>query len=205
MRTKVFTIAAASALSLALAAACSPPATETAAASGANPACFKRSSDAIGGPFQLTASDGRVVTEKDFAGKKALVFFGYTYCPDICPITLFNVGKAMADIPQDKRPVTLFISVDPERDTPEKIAQYVRSNGFPEDIVGLTGTHDQLTAVTEAFKTMFGREDASANAEGYLVSHSSILYLMDENWKLQTFFMQDESPANIASCLGALG
>src|SRR5690606_4339212 len=113
MRTKIIPIAAASALSLALAAACSPPATETAAANGANPACFKRSSDVIGGPFQLTASDGRVMTEKDFAGRKALVFFGYTYCPDICPITLFNVGKAMADIPEDKRPVTLFVSVDP--------------------------------------------------------------------------------------------
>lgn len=201
MRNTIFALA----VTLALASACSPPATETAATSGANPACFKRSSDAIGGPFQLTSSDGRTMTEKDFAGKKTLVFFGYTYCPDICPITLFNVGKAMADIPAEKQPATVFISVDPERDTPETIAQYIRSNGFPQDIVGLTGDTAQLTAVTDAFKTTYGREGAGDSAAGYLVSHSSILYLMDENWKLETFFMQDESAAAIASCLGALG
>lgn len=192
--------------SLALAAACSPGGDQQAAtAPAAAPNCFKRSSDAIGGPISLVASDGRTLTEKDFAGRKALVFFGYTYCPDICPITLFNVGKAMEDVPADKRPATLFISVDPERDTPDKINQYIASNGFPKDIVGLTGTVQQLEAATGAFKTTFGREDAADSSAGYLVSHSSILYLMDENWKLQTFFMQEESPAAIAQCLTALG
>jgi protein SCO1/2 len=186
---------------LALLAACSPQASETASA---NPNCFKRSSDKIGGPIQLTSHDGRTVTEKDFAGRKALVFFGYTYCPDICPITLYNVGKALADMPAEKRPATVFISVDPSRDTPEILTQYIRSNGFPKDIVGLTGTEEQLTAATKAFVTSFGRGDESESAGGYLVSHSSILYLMDENWKLQTFFMQDESAADIASCLAAL-
>jgi protein SCO1/2 len=191
---------------LALAASCSPAGgADSASTGGADPLCFKRSSDAIGGPFQLTASDGRTLSEKDFAGRKALVFFGYTYCPDICPITLFNVGKAMQDVPADKQPATIFISVDPERDTPETIAQYIASNGFPKDIVGLTGTNEQLTAASDAFKTTFGREAETDSAAGYLVSHSSILYLMDENWKLQTFFMQDESPADIASCLAALG
>lgn len=159
----------------------------------------------VGGPIQLTASDGRAMTEKDFAGRKALVFFGYTYCPDICPITLFNLGKAMAEVPKDKQPMTVFISVDPERDTSATIEQYIHNNGFPQDIVGLTGTADQLKAATSAFKTTFGRDDAADSAAGYLVSHSSILYLMDENWKLETFFMQDESPAAIASCLSALG
>ena len=173
-------------------------------ASGASPACTNRSSDAIGGPFKLASADGRQVTEQDFKGRKALVFFGYTYCPDICPITLFNVGKALQDVPADKRPATVFISVDPERDTPEKLAQYIRSNGFPEDITGLTGTQDELSTVSQEFATTFGRGDQDESAGGYLVSHSSILYLMDENWKLQTFFMQDESPAAIAACLKAL-
>ncbi len=158
----------------------------------------------VGGPFELVAADGRTLTQKDFAGRKALIFFGYTYCPDICPITLYNVGKAMQDVPADKRPATIFVSVDPARDTPEKIAQYIRSNGFPEDITGLTGSEEQLTAATEAFKTSFGRGDPSDSAGGYLVSHSSILYLMDETWKLQTFFMQDESAEAIASCIAAL-
>ncbi len=195
----------ASVVSLSLAAACSPAAGTSTGTAGADPSCFKRSSDAIGGPIQLTAQDGRTVTEKDFAGRKALVFFGYTYCPDICPITLYNVGKALADMPAEKRPATVFVSVDPERDTPEIMAQYIRSNGFPEDITGLTGTEQQLSAATQVFKTTFGRGEESGDAEGYLVSHSSILYLMDENWKLETFFMQDESAADIGSCLAALG
>lgn len=188
---------------LTLLTACSPAGGTQVA--GANPACTNRSSDAIGGPFKLTSADGREVTEQDFKGRKALVFFGYTYCPDICPITLFNVGKALQDLPADKRPATVFISVDPERDTPEKLTQYIRSNGFPEDITGLTGSQDALSAMSQEFATTFGRGDADASAGGYLVSHSSILYLMDETWKLKTFFMQDESPAAIAACLKALG
>lgn len=188
---------------LAVLSACSPSGGAV-QASAASPACTNRSSDMIGGPFSLTSADGRQVTEQDFKGRKALVFFGYTYCPDICPITLFNVGKALQNLPADKRPATVFISVDPERDTPEKLAQYIRSNGFPEDITGLTGPVEALAAVNEAFATTFARGDADASAGGYLVSHSSILYLMDETWKLQTFFMQDDSPAAIAACLKAL-
>jgi protein SCO1/2 len=189
---------------LALAAACSPaPAAGNQTAGGANPTCFKRSSEAIGGPFQLTSADGKAVTEADFKGRKALVFFGYTYCPDVCPVTLFNLGKAMDSVAADKRPTTLFVSVDPERDTPEKLTQYIASNGFPKDIMGLTGTPEQLTGITQAFKTQYGRDEATG-ASGYLVSHSSILYLMDKDWKLQTFFMEGESPAEIAGCLSAL-
>lgn len=184
-------------------AGCSPAGT-SAQATGASPACTNRSSDAIGGPFKLASADGRQVTEQDFKGRKALVFFGYTYCPDICPITLFNVGKALQDLPADKRPATVFISVDPERDTPEKLTQYIHANGFPEDITGLTGTVEELSTVSQEFATTFGKGDQDESAGGYLVSHSSILYLMDENWKLQTFFMQDESPAAIAACLKAL-
>ncbi len=188
----------------ALAAACSPaPAARNQTANGANPTCFKRSSEAIGGPFQLTSADGKAVTEADFKGRKALVFFGYTYCPDVCPVTLFNLGKAMESVAADKRPTTLFVSVDPERDTPEKLTQYIASNGFPKDIIGLTGTPEQLTGITQAFKTQYGRDEATG-ASGYLVSHSSILYLMDKDWKLQTFFMEGESPAEIAGCLSAL-
>ena len=192
-------LAVASALALS---ACTPAGEQQ--ATGASPECFRRSTDMVGGPFELVSQDGRTLTQKDFAGRKALIFFGYTYCPDICPITLYNVGKAMQDVPADKRPATIFVSVDPARDTPEKIAQYIRSNGFPEDITGLTGTEAQLTAATDAFKTSYGRGDASESAGGYLVSHSSILYLMDETWKLQTFFMQNESAEAIASCLAAL-
>ena len=204
MRNMNLTSAAALAIAAIFLAACSPAAEQGANGDASvNPTCFKRSSEVIGGPFQLTSSDGKVMTEADFRGRKALVFFGYTYCPDVCPVTLFNLGKALERVPADKRPETLFISVDPERDTPEKLKQYVASNGFPKDIVGLTGTPEQLTQVTSAFKTSYGRGEADG-ASGYLVSHSSILYLMDKDWKLKTFFMEAESPAAIASCLTAL-
>lgn len=181
-----------------------------AACGGAKPddaaiaACKTRSSAALGGPFQLTSHTGSPTTEANFKGHKTLVFFGYTYCPDICPVVLFNLGKALEDVPESKRPKTVFISVDPARDTPETIGQYIHSNGFPKDIVGLTGTLDELNAVNKAFRTTFGRGEDSDSAGGYLVSHSSVLYLMNEDWKLETFFYDTASPAEIARCINLL-
>lgn len=180
---------------------CGPTRADEAAAA----ACKSRSSGAIGGPFHLTSNTGAPVTEANFKGKKALVFFGYTYCPDICPIVLYNLGKALEDVPEAKRPVTIFISVDPARDTPETLTQYIASNGFPKDIVGLTGTLDELTAVNRAFRTPgFGRSEDSDSAGGYLVSHSSWLYLMNEDWTMETYFNDDASPAEIARCINLL-
>jgi protein SCO1/2 len=172
----------------------------------ATQACMNRSSDAIGGPFHLTAQDGSPTTEDNFKGHKTLVFFGFTHCPDVCPVTMYTVGKAIDLLPPGKpAPKTVFISVDPERDTPEALAQYIKSNGFPKDIVGLTGTLDELKQVSEEFVAPFSREEDVDSASGYLVSHSSILYLMDENWKLRTFFTEGESAKDIAACLAALG
>src|SRR5690606_34593867 len=123
----------------------------------------------------------------NFKGRKSLVFFGFTYCPDVCPATLFKIGSAMALLPEGvKKPRTLLISVDPARDTPEALTAYIASNGFPEDIIGLTGTSDQLEAVSKSFVAPFERLDDPDSAAGYLMNHSSILYLMDENWKLET-------------------
>jgi protein SCO1/2 len=104
-----------------------------------------------------------------------------------------------------KPPRTVFISVDPARDTPESLTQYIQSNGFPKDMVGLTGTLDELQQVVEGFKTTFSRDEDADSASGYLVSHSSILYLMDENWKLRTYFTPGESAEAIASCITKIG
>ena len=189
------------ALALAMA-ACGGPSRDDAVAIAA---CKSRSSEAVGGPFQLTSHTGAPTTEANFRGRKALVFFGYTYCPDICPVVLFNLGKALQDVPAAKRPVTIFISVDPARDTPETLTQYIRSNGFPEDIIGLTGTLDELKAVNAAFKTPgFGRDEEADSAGGYLVSHSSWLYLMNADWTMDTFFNDSASPAEIARCINLL-
>ena len=169
------------------------------------PGCSVQTSDKIGGPFTLTSNRGERMTEDSFKGRKTLVFFGYTYCPDFCPRTLSAIGTAMSLMPKGvKRPMTAFISVDPARDTPAQLTTYIASNGFPADIVGLTGTQDELEAIAKGFGTSFQRNDDPNSAAGYLMSHGTILYLMDENWKLQTFFTQDTRPADMAKCIAAL-
>jgi protein SCO1/2 len=169
------------------------------------PGCSVQTSDKIGGPFTLTSNRGERMTEESFKGRKTLVFFGYTYCPDFCPRTLSAIGTAMNLMPKGvKRPMTAFISVDPARDTPAALTSYIASNGFPSDIVGLTGTTDELESVARGFGTSFARNDDPNSASGYLMSHGTILYLMDENWKLQTFFTQDMRPADMAKCIAAL-
>jgi protein SCO1/2 len=198
---------------VALAAACTPAAkTDPVAeggvvtASASQSSCFKRSSDQIGGPFHLTSHTGSPTTEDSFRGHTTLVFFGFTHCPDVCPTTLYGLGKAMSLLPPGKTPPkTVFISVDPARDTPEAIGQYIQSNGFPQDIIGLTGTLDELQQVADGFAAPFSRDEDTDSSAGYVVSHSSILYLMDENWKLKTFFTADETPQDIADCLAAVG
>lgn len=213
MRTLLFSACSAAFLALT---ACSPgdkPAAGVEAGNGVVSSgmqteaenCGNRASDAIGGPFHLTSQTGSPTTEESLKGEKSLVFFGFTHCPDVCPTTLFTLGKAMDLLPPGKKaPRTVFISVDPARDTPEAIAQYIQSNGFPKHIIGLTGTLDELQQTVSGFKTQFSRDEETDGAAGYLVSHSSILYLMDENWKLQTYFTPGESAEAIASCIAKL-
>jgi protein SCO1/2 len=189
------------ALSLALA-SCGPES----AGPKATAECLNRSSAQIGGPFRLTDTRGQTVTEKDLAGRKSLVFFGYTYCPDICPLTMFRLGSAISLMPDPaKAPRTVFISVDPARDTPEALQQYVESNGFPKDVMALTGSEEDLQAAAKTFGPTFQKEEPAAGASGYLVSHNSLVFLMDETWKLATFFRPDETPDAIAACLAAIG
>ena len=178
--------------------ACSPVA-------DVDPSCFNRSSDKIGGPLSLTSHTGARVTEDSFKGRKTMVFFGFTHCPDVCPNTLYAVGTAMTMLPETvKPPRTAFISVDPARDTPEALAQYIASNGFPSDITGLTGTLEELEQVSKGFAAPFSRVEDSDSSSGYLMEHMAIVYLMDENWKLATFFPVGERPETMAKCIAAL-
>ncbi len=186
-----------------LAAACGGPSDTSVA--GVDAGCFNRTTTEIGGPFTLTDNTGAQMTEQDALGQRSLVFFGFTYCPDICPITLYKAGQAIELLPDDVRaPRTLFISVDPERDTPETLSQYIASNGFPQDIVGLTGTPEQLQEVSENFLAPFEKVETTQTASGYLVNHSAFLYLMDPDWKLETFFTPADTPETISACLTAL-
>jgi cytochrome oxidase Cu insertion factor (SCO1/SenC/PrrC family) len=132
----------------------------------------------VGGPFTLTDQTGRHVTEKDFLGKYTLVFFGYTYCPDICPTELQVISAALdklgskADIIQP-----IFITIDPQRDTPEILKQYVAN--FHPRLIGLTGTPEEIAAVAKAYRVYYARVAGKESANDYLMDHSSIVYLMD--------------------------
>jgi protein SCO1/2 len=172
---------------------------------GVDPACFTRSSDKVGGPISLISNTGAHTTEGGFKGRKTLVFFGYTHCPDFCPGTLYKIGTAIKMMPRGvKPPRTVFISVDPLRDTPESLTQYIASNGFPTDITALTGSEDELEAAAKAFAATFSRVEDPDSAAGYVMDHSTILYLMDERWKLLSFFTTDERPEAMAKCIAAL-
>ena len=134
----------------------------------------------IGGPFTLTDTAGKTVKWSDFAGKYRVVYFGYAYCPDICPLDVQRIMKGYElfkarepDMAAQVQPI--FITVDPERDTKEVVAEFL--SNFPEGMIGLTGTPDQVKVATEAFKVHV--EKLEANEDGaYLVNHSNIAYLM---------------------------
>ncbi|WP_375600362.1 SCO family protein [Devosia sp. Naph2] len=151
--------------------------------------------------FSLVDHTGRAVTEADFAGKWQLVFFGFTFCPDICPTTLAYMGSVLDLMgEQADEVVPLFITVDPERDTPEVMAEYVAA--FHPDLVGLTGTEEQIAQAASNFRTWYERmEDASA-PDGYMMAHAGHMYLMRPDGRFEAVFQeQDQSPETMAAAV----
>ncbi len=130
----------------------------------------------IGGPFSLVDQNGQRVTEQDFQGKYMLVFFGYTYCPDVCPTELQVMMAALEKLGDaGKDIVPVFVSIDPERDTPQTIKSYV--GNFGPRLVGLTGTPEEIAAVAKAYRVYYAKA-GNKNGNDYLMDHSSIIYLM---------------------------
>jgi protein SCO1/2 len=132
----------------------------------------------IGGPFELVDQEGRTVTDKMFSGRPSAVFFGYTSCPDICPTTLMDLSnwlKALGS--RADRLNVLFISIDPQRDTPAHLREFLSS--FDPRIRGLTGSDTQIDAVAKEFRVYYKRVDESDGS--YLMDHTGAIYLMDEN------------------------
>lgn len=135
---------------------------------------------AIGGPFELTNPAGETVRWKDFDGQYRIVYFGYAYCPDVCP---FDVQRMVAglnlfaadnpDLAKDIRPI--FITIDPERDTPEVMGEFTAN--FSDDLIGLTGTAEQIKAAADAFVVYYSKGEVSQGG-GYLMSHSNAAFLM---------------------------
>lgn len=136
----------------------------------------------IGGPFTLTDHTGRQVRDTDFHGAPSLVFFGFTYCPDVCPMTLQTIERGLALLPREdaERFQVVLISVDPERDTPEALAQYIASSGFPSNITGLTGSPEDIAAVARAYRAVYEKVEIPDSYAGYVINHSAAIYLMDE-------------------------
>jgi protein SCO1 len=140
---------------------------------------------AIGGPFKLVDQDGRVVTDRDFKGRPFLVFFGFTHCPDICPTALFEVSEIMRALGRDAdRTRALFITVDPERDTPKVIKDYLSS--FDPHLTGLTGDPAEVAAVAKAYRAYFKK--VPLDQGGYTVDHTAIVYLMDKEGRFVSPF-----------------
>lgn len=156
----------------------------------------------IGGPIRLIDETGAEVTEADFTGAPAMVFFGFTYCPDVCPLSLLTLEQAYNQLPDGVTPPkTILISIDPERDTPEALAQYIATDAFPDDITGLTGSPEAIRAAADVFIADYQRIETPESLAQYTMDHTSLLYLMDENWELATFFTHGDDPASMATCL----
>lgn len=152
----------------------------------------------IGGAFALQSGDGRVVTEQDLLGHPSLVFFGYAHCPDICPTTLAQLSDVLAKLPA--KPVRVyFVTVDPERDDPKLMGEYVSS--FDPRIVGLSGSPEAIERMEKAYR-VYARKNPGRNGE-YSFDHSSIVYLMDRAGHFVEAFNLDRSAVESAKELQA--
>jgi protein SCO1/2 len=158
--------------------------------------------DTIGGPFTLVDQDGKTVTDKDYSGKYLLVYFGYTSCPDMCPTGLTSIGHALDQLGADADKVqAIFVTIDPVRDTPEKLKQYDAS--FHPKIVGLTGTAAQIAAAAKAYQAYYEKEDPGSDDPDYVMDHSTLIYLMDPQGKLISTFDEEVDPAAVVKALRA--
>ena len=153
----------------------------------------------VGGPFTLTNQEGQAVTEKILEGKWSLVFFGFTYCPDYCPTTLgvLNaVQERMGDKAKDLQIV--FISIDPERDTPQMLKDYLSSDGFPDDVIGLTGTPEQVAQVAREYRAFYQKV---GEGEGYTMNHGLTVYLMGPDGKFRSAVAHDLGPSRTVTLI----
>jgi protein SCO1/2 len=153
---------------------------------------------AVGGPYTLTDQDGRPRSSADFRGKYQLIYFGYTFCPDVCPTTLAIIAAAMDKLgTAQSRIVPIFITVDPARDKPEVLKKYLAA--FGPRFVGLTGTPDQIAQVEKEYR-VFAKKQPLAGGN-YSMDHSSVIYLMGPDGKLVSFYDEAASPDDLAKSL----
>jgi protein SCO1/2 len=156
---------------------------------------------AIGGPFQLVDQNGKTVTDGDLKGKWSLIYFGYTHCPDACPTALNDISIALSELGPKRdavRPV--FITVDPERDTPESLKAYVTS--FDAPILALTGTAEQVAKAAKVYRVYYAKHPEAGG--DYSMDHSSVIYVMDPEGRFTASFTHESAPEQISERLKKL-
>ena len=150
----------------------------------------------VGGPFQLVNQDGQATTEAALRGRWTVVFFGYTYCPDVCPTTLQRLAQAQASLGDRGRNLqVIFFSVDPQRDTPAQLKAYLSGTAMPRNVTGLTGTPEQVAAAARAYRVFYQR---AGTGPSYTVDHSTAAYLMNPQGRFERILPYDMTPPQIA-------
>lgn len=150
----------------------------------------------VGGPFKLVNQDGQTVDQSILEGRWSIVFFGFTYCPDICPATLQSVSAAQAQLgPRADQLQTVFISVDPERDTPEQLKTYLSLDAFPDGVIGLTGSPEQVEQVAKSYYVYYRK---SGEGPDYTIDHSTAAYLMDPKGRFNRVLAYGIAPDEMA-------
>lgn len=160
------------------------------------------SASMIGGPFQLTDQNGRKRSSDEFRGKLMLIYFGFTYCPDVCPTALTVVTTALDQLgDQADAVVPILVTIDPERDTPAVLKDYVAQ--FSPRYIGLTGSEREIAQVAKSFRVYYAKSPGSGGAP-YLMDHTSLLYLMDQNGRFATHFTHNNRAEDIVAAVRKL-
>jgi protein SCO1/2 len=153
-------------------------------------------SSSVGGPFKLVDHEGKVVTDRDFKGRPFLVFFGFTHCPDVCPTTLFDISEVMRALgPDADKTAALFVTVDPERDTQEKLKDYLSS--FDPHVRGLTGSAEEIAAMQKAYR-VYSRKVPTDGGD-YTMDHTALVYLMNKDGRFVAPFSLKRRPQESAA------
>lgn len=157
----------------------------------------------LGGPFEMRNQDGRAVTQADFQGQLLVGYFGFTFCPDVCPTELGSIAAAMDMLAQDQaaKVTPVFVTVDPERDTPAQMKNYV--GNFHPRMVGLTGTPEQTADMARRFRVYYAKVERPDMSE-YLMDHSSFIYLIGDGGRVRALLRPQSSPEDIAAAIRAL-
>lgn len=157
-------------------------------------------------PFTLTNHHGERISHEDFSGKYMLVFFGYSFCPDVCPTELAKVTAALDSLEKKGRSIDniqpLFITIDPERDSVDQLKDYVTL--FHPKLMGLTGTAEEIAEVAKTYQVYYGKSDPEDTSEGYLMDHMSLLFLLDGSARRIHMFSSATTPDELATALESL-